>query len=358
MRGCSLDTIRRYAVALAVAGSAIALSHAIWPVMEPNRSPLFLAAVAISAWYGGAGPGLLTTASALLGKMYYVMPPRGSLRIEAVDAVQLLVFAMVAVLISSLTGALRRAEAANRALAGQERAARAQAEAATRAREVFLAKIAHELRTPIQAVSSWTRLLARVRGDDRLFDEARQALEGSVRAQGRLIDDLLAVSRIIAGKVDLRLEPLALSTIAEAAVRTATAATARPHAPVRLVAPSEPTTVLGDRVRLEQVVTNLVSNALKFTPAEGRVTVAVQCVGARGRILVADTGCGIAADTLPHVFDEFWQSSGAARPSGAGLGLGLAIVRHLVELHGGSVRAESAGEGHGATFVVELPLAR
>jgi signal transduction histidine kinase len=105
-------------------------------------------------------------------------------------------------------------------------------------------------------------------------------------------------------------------------------------------------------------VTNLVSNALKFTPAEGRVTVAVQCVGAHGRILVADTGCGIAADTLPHVFDEFWQSSGAARPSSAGLGLGLAIVRHLVELHGGSVRAESAGEGHGATFVVELPLAR
>ena len=349
--------VRAYALAALAAAAALGGSRLLWPLVDPTGSPLFLAAVVVSTWYGGLGPGLFTTAIAVLTKMYFVVPPRGSFQIdEPAGILQVTVFAGVAVLISFLTGALRRAEAANRALASEERAARADAEAANRAKDVFLAKISHELRTPLQATSSWAHVLARRGPDDPRFAEALTALHRGIAAQSRLIDDLLAASKIVAGKMRLDVEPVVLGPLIDAAVEVATAAAPLPQPAVGVAVDPAIGPVLGDRVRLEQIVCNLLSNALKFTPPEGSVRVRVEQDGVAARIVVADTGCGIRPEMLPRLFEEFWQAA-TAGPSG-GLGLGLSIVRHLVELHGGSVSVESAGPGRGTAFVVTLPLVR
>lgn len=351
--------MRAYAAAVAAAAAALLVSRLIWPLIDPSGSPLFLAAVVVSAWYGGLGPGLVTTGIAVLAKLYFFMPPTGSLLVDDVATVlYLVVFVLVAVLISSLTGALRRAEAANRALAAQERAARAAAEAANRAKDVFLAKISHELRTPLQAISSWAHLLGRARHDDGVFANALAALHRGITAQSHLIDDLLAASRIIAGKMRLDIERVMLDPVIDAAVGTVTAAAAPPHPSIHVAGDPSAGPVLGDRARLEQIVCNLLSNALKVTPPEGRVDVRLEHEDETARIVVADTGRGIPSEMLPRLFEEFWQAHPEGPRSPDGLGLGLAIVRHLVQLHGGTVHAESAGPGHGATFVVEFPLAR
>lgn len=357
----SPSRVRDYAVAAGAAAAALLASHFVWPLIEPDRSslPLFLAAVMVSAWYGGFGPGVFTTAIAVVTKTYFIMPPTGSFDIEDLaTAFYILVFVLVAVLISSLTGALRRADAANRVLAAQERAARAEAEAANRAKDVFLAKISHELRTPLQATSSWAHALGRSRHDERAFTETVAALHRSIARQSYLIDDLLTASQIIAGKMRLDMEPVMLGPVIEAAVRTVTAAVPAPHAPVRVAADPSVGPVVGDRARLEQIVCNLLSNALKFTPSDGRVEVRLGHDGRAARLAIADTGRGIPAQMLSRLFDEFWQADTPERDAPVGLGLGLAIVRQLVLMHGGAVRAESPGPGHGTTFVVELPLAQ
>ncbi|HXH82468.1 MAG TPA: HAMP domain-containing sensor histidine kinase [Candidatus Tectomicrobia bacterium] len=347
--------LRVHLVAVGLAVVAMLLGRLIWPLIDASESPLFLAAVVVSAWYGGLAAGLVTTAVAVPLKLYFVLPPTGTVDVD--DIVTLLVFVLLAVIVGSLTGALRRAEAANRALADEERAARAEAEAANRAKDVFLAKISHELRAPLQATSGWAHLLDRVRGDEERFAAALAALHRGIAAQVCLLDDLLAASRIIAGKMRLDLGPVALAEAVESAVRTACAAAPQPQPPVRAVVADPHVIVRGDRARLEQVVVNLVGNALKFTPPEGRVEVRLERGEGMGRLVVTDTGRGIAPSMLPHLFDEFAQATDDPSGLPGGLGLGLAIVRQLVHLHGGTVRAESEGPGRGATFTVELPLA-
>jgi signal transduction histidine kinase len=348
--------IRASCIGGVAAGSAVLLTYMVSPMIDPVRSPLLLAAVVVSAWYGGLGAGLVTSAIAGLTKMYFILPPLGFRIDEITDFLHLLVFALVAVLISTLTGALKRADAVKRVLIANEQAARAEAEAANRAKDVFLAKISHELRTPLQAASSCAHVLADVRHDDRAFATALARLHRGLTAQSHLIDDLLAASRIIGGKMRLTTEPVMLAPIIEAAAETAKAAARHPHPFLSVDVDPSAGPVLGDRARLEQVVCNLVSNALKFTPADGRIDIRLARAGDRARIVVADTGRGIPAETLSHVFDEFWQARGADAGSPAGLGLGLAIARQLVEMHGGTIHADSKGAGLGATFVVELPL--
>jgi signal transduction histidine kinase len=350
--------IRTYYVAVAAPCAALVLTYIVSPVIEPVRSPLLLAAVVFSAWYGGLGAGLVTSAIAVFTKMYFILPPRG-FRIDDIgDFLYLLVFILVAVLVSALTGALRQADAAKRLLIANESAARAEAEAANRAKNVFLAKASHELRTPLQAASSWAHVLRSVRHDDHAFANALARLHRSLAAQSHLIDDLLAASRIIAGKMSLAAEPVMLAAVIEAAVETAKAAALHSQPLISIDVDPFVGPVLGDSARLEQVVCNLLSNALKFTPAEGRIDIRLERDGDTARIVVADTGRGIPAEMLSRLFDEFWQARSAESGSPVGLGLGLAIVRQLVEMHGGTVHAESDGVGRGATFVVELPLAR
>jgi signal transduction histidine kinase/CheY-like chemotaxis protein len=237
------------------------------------------------------------------------------------------------------------------------RVARQAAEMASRSKDEFLAVLSHELRTPLNAVYGWARMMqaGQLSGDD-----SRRALDAIVRnanAQVQLIDDLLDVSRVIAGKLRLDVQAVDLKSVVEYALDAIRPAAEAKRIRLQAVLDPRAGPTTGDPARLQQVVWNLLMNAVKFTDKGGRVQVHLQRVNSHVEIVVSDTGEGIAPELLPFVFDRFRQAdSSSMRPHG-GLGLGLALVKHLVELHGGSVIAQSGGEGKGATFVVKLPLA-
>ncbi len=255
-------------------------------------------------------------------------------------------------------------EIRNREWAEQERArllvlekgARRQAEEANRMKDEFLATLSHELRTPLNAILGWIQVLRAGKLDETAAARAMETIERNARVQAQLIADLLDVSRIITGKLRLDFRPVELHRIIDAALETVRpAADAKGiHLAVSLGRMGSP--ALGDSDRLQQVVWNLLSNAVKFTPRGGRVEVALQELGASAVIRVTDSGIGIREDFLPFVFDRFRQAESTSTRSHGGLGLGLSIVRHLIELHGGMVEVDSPGEGLGATFTVRLPL--
>jgi PAS domain S-box-containing protein len=237
-----------------------------------------------------------------------------------------------------------------------ERAKRA-AEAASQAKEEFLAVLSHELRTPLNAVYGWARML---RSGQLPAEAAERALDVIVRnadAQVRLIDDLLDVSRIIAGKMRLDVRPVDLEAVIRAAIDSVRPAADSKKIRLQCVLDPRAVGITGDPDRLQQVVWNLLINAVKFTPKSGRVQVHLQRTNSHVEIVVSDTGQGITEEQLPHLFERFHQGDSTSTRSHTGLGLGLALVRHLVELHGGQVTAQSPGEGRGATFTVELPVA-
>jgi len=250
-------------------------------------------------------------------------------------------------------------EAANRAkddLLVREQAARADAEAANRMKDEFLATLSHELRTPLNAILGWAQLLRTRKFDPDTMNRALETIERNARSQTQLVGDILDVSRIIRGKVRLNIRPVTLIPMIEAALDSV-----RPAAEAKLIELQsiyDPAiqTISGDPERIQQVIWNLLSNAIKFTPQNGRVEVQLSQGNCTVSIRVSDTGRGINPKFLPHVFDRFRQADSSITRAHGGLGLGLAIVRHLVELHGGTVQAESDGEGQGATFTVTLPL--
>jgi len=244
----------------------------------------------------------------------------------------------------------------NARLLATQHAALGEAERANRAKDEFLATLSHELRTPLTAMLGWVRMLRSGRLNGEQTNAALEVIERNTRLQAQLINDLLDVSRIVAGKLQLDLRPLELVSVVEEALASVKSdADAKGLVIEASINPSAGP-VLGDRVRLQQIVVNLLSNALKFTPSEGRISVLLDRVGATARIQVTDTGIGIEPSLVPHVFNRFLQGDSTSSRKHGGLGLGLAIVRHLAELHGGSVRAESAGPGLGATFTLELPI--
>jgi two-component system CheB/CheR fusion protein len=235
------------------------------------------------------------------------------------------------------------------------REARDMAEEANHAKDLFLAMVSHELRTPLNAVLAWAELLRSDKLERVELLEAADAIERSGRAQGALINDLLDVSRIVAGKMELDTHCLDLASVVTDVVKTA-----QPDAKAKRVCLGESIEsslppILGDSRRIEQIVWNLLSNAIKFTPAGGRVDVILRSAGAWVETVVRDTGVGISASFLPHVFDRFKQEETTKAHRRGGLGLGMAIVRNLVELHGGTVGVESAGQDQGSTFTVRLP---
>jgi len=249
----------------------------------------------------------------------------------------------------------KRAEGAYARLVVEERQAREEAQAANRAKDEFLATLSHELRTPLNAMIGWTRML---RTRNLAPDKAQKALETierNARAQAELIEDILDVSRIITGKLRIEIRPVDLPSIVDAAIESV-----RPAADAKGITLGRdmaevPARFAADPARLQQVIWNLLSNAIKFTPSGGTVDVRVEEADGEIIIRVADTGRGIHPDFKPYVFDRFRQLDSSSKRAHGGLGLGLAIVRHLVELHGGTVGCESAGEGQGATFIVRLP---
>lgn len=271
----------------------------------------------------------------------------------------------VITLVSSIQSALRarrRQYQVREHLAAEKRAqeeaeeARRQAEAANRAKDVFLATLSHELRTPLTAVLGWARILRTMKIDEEMTHRGLQIIERNAVSQNQLIQDLLDVSRIITGKLRLDVRQVELVSIIEAALDSVHQAIEAKTIELDVDFDAESSMVRGDPDRLQQVVWNLLSNAIKFTSRGGSIGVKLKRQGSDVQIKVSDTGQGISPDFLPHVFERFRQEDGSTTRAHGGLGLGLAVVRHLVEQHGGTVSAESAGEQLGSTFTVNLPV--
>jgi len=248
---------------------------------------------------------------------------------------------------------LRAHEAEREALLAEARDARADAEAANRAKDEFLATLSHELRTPLNAMMGWVRMLRSGRLTPERATHAIEVIDRNTALQAQLINDLLDISRIVAGKLRLDRRPTDVRIAVREAVEQLRNVAEDKGVGLEIALPPSPVTVDGDSARLVQVVGNLLSNAIKFTPAGGRVAIRVEERDTDVVLVVTDTGRGIPADVLPHVFERFRQAEGGI--AFRGLGLGLAIVRNLVELHGGQVDVASEGEGRGARFVVTLP---
>jgi two-component system, chemotaxis family, CheB/CheR fusion protein len=253
---------------------------------------------------------------------------------------------------------LKQAEQGREALLALEHDARKRAEAADHLKDEFVATVSHELRGPLTVISGWVNvLLAAGKGlDPATLGKALAAIGRGVSAQGRLISDLLDHSRIVTGKVEISRTPIDLLVVAEAALVSVRAAAEAKDIHLELSGDPATSVVLGDADRMQQVLWNLFLNAVKFTPRGGNVWIAVGRVGNQVHITVRDTGQGIPGEFLPHVFERFRQAEGSSSRTQPGLGLGLTLVRELVELHGGTVRADSAGKSQGATFTVILPI--
>jgi CheY-like chemotaxis protein/nitrogen-specific signal transduction histidine kinase len=237
----------------------------------------------------------------------------------------------------------------------RERAARADAEKANRLKDEFLATLSHELRTPLNAVIGWSRILKAGRLDNESSVHAIEVIERNAWAQKQIIEDILDVSRVITGKLQLHLGPVDLISVVNAALDAVRPALEAKEIRIETKFQEDLRVIAGDADRLQQVVWNLLSNASKFTPVGGTVGIRINQDETYVQIQVRDTGPGIAADFLPHVFERFRQADGSTTRTHGGLGLGLAIVRHLVELHGGVIAAENETSGTGAVFTVRLP---
>jgi PAS domain S-box-containing protein len=254
--------------------------------------------------------------------------------------------------------ARKLAEEERAALLVRERDARKEAEEADRLKDEFLATLSHELRTPLTSILGWALMIRNRDIEEENIDRAIETIERNARSQARLIDDLLDVSRIITGNLRLDVRPIDMAPILESAHDALRPTAEAKGVTVKTEFDPDCCLVKGDPNRLRQVIWNLLLNAIKFTPRGGNVSVRLEGVGSSARLTVRDTGEGITPEFLPYVFHRFRQAEGSISRRQGGLGLGLAVVRHLVELHGGSVSAESEGPGRGATFTVELPLAK
>ncbi len=241
-------------------------------------------------------------------------------------------------------------------LLDSERAARSQAERLGHMKDEFLATLSHELRTPLNAIQGWAMLLRQkhVSAEDRV--RGLEAIERNVRTQVQIVSDLLDMSRIISGKIHLDVQPLQLHEIVTTALEAVGQSAQTKNLRITRVLDSSTGMVRGDPHRLQQVLWNLLTNAVKFTPKGGRIHVVMERVNSHVEIAVEDTGIGISPEFLPHVFDRFRQANAGTTREYGGLGLGLSIVKNLVELHGGSVRVKSPGENQGSTFIISLPV--
>lgn len=238
----------------------------------------------------------------------------------------------------------------------KEQAARTEAEAANKAKDQFLSVLSHELRTPLNSIIGWIALLRSGKLDQSMTQTAFESIERSSKAQTRLVEDLLDVSRMLAGKLSIERTAVELNFVAQTVVDRIRPAIQEKQIALEVRYYPTPIHISGDSIRLEQILTNLLENALKFTPNDGKVTLSLAKADSKAEIIVKDTGIGIPPEALPHIFENFRQADSSHTRRHGGLGLGLAIVRYMVEAHGGKVEASSKGKDQGATFTVEFPL--
>jgi signal transduction histidine kinase len=341
----------RYALAVATVGAAATLTRLLIHWGDPGLSPLFFAAVFVSAWYGGIGPGLLATALAGVATAWLLLHPHNlSLVATQEHVLRLLVFTFVSIVTGALHTATRRASEANAR-------ARAAAESASRAKTQFLAMVSHELRTPLSPVAIAAELLET---DPALPEKLKpdvRTIRRHVELEMRIIDDLVDLTLISSGKMSLKTEPLDVHEPLRAALRVCEPDARDKRLTLTTKLDATRSTLTGDGVRLQQVFWNLLRNAIKFTPEGGQITVTTADAAAgRVQIDVADTGIGIDPQKLPVIFDAFEQGGEDIQVRFGGLGLGLAICQALVQAHGGTINVHSAGKNQGATFTVTLPL--
>ena len=384
------SALLRYSLAAAAVAAALLVRWLLLPLFGGSVPFMFFfPAIMFAGWLGGLGPGLLATGLSGLGASYFLFLPQVPLASRlSTRAFQLLVFLAIGLLITLLNERLhvawRRAadigeenrrqaeallQARESALEGEKERtallsatelARLEAEAASRSKDEFLAIVSHELRTPLNAILGWAQLLLTDRLESAKRQRGLETISRNARLQAQLIDDLLDVSRITSGKIRLDLAPVDLAMVIDAALAAIQPAAEAKQIRLRKVLDPLAGSVAGDAARLQQVVWNLLSNAVKFTPDHGTVQVRLERAGSHlehVEITVADNGPGIPPDFLPHAFDLFRQHDSSTTRRQGGLGLGLAIVRQLVELQGGSVEVKSPGEGgRGSAFVVRLPV--
>jgi signal transduction histidine kinase/ActR/RegA family two-component response regulator len=371
--------LARYTVAVLSSACAAGGGAALQSLFG-YRFPLitFYPAIMVSAWFGGLWPGIAATlvSSVLVG--YLWLAPLRAANVGTVgDSVALLLFVGIGLAISACSESMHRSAAREHAareraeqreqalqeselrlrtaLAGAQ-AARASAEEANRLKDQFVATVSHELRTPLNALLGWADMLKSNMLEDGRRERAIEAIHANARRQARLVDDLLDIARMMSGKLQLRRAGVNLDDAVRAAVDVVQPAADAKRIELTVAIPGPLPPLHADAMRLQQAVWNLLSNAIKFTPDHGVIHIAVQKVGGNIEIVVTDTGQGIQSELLRSIFDPFRQGDTSTTRATGGLGLGLSIVKYVVEAHGGTVNAESPGEGRGATFKVRLPV--
>ena len=352
--------LRRYLLSILTVGAAVLVTAPFHAVADIDM-PLLVLAVLVSAWYGGAGPGMAAAALAVLAADYFFIEPLHSIELNVAFLERSIAFGLIFAVVIWFANVRKRAEQSLRVqterLREQTRsleAARAELKQADRMKDEFLAVLSHELRNPLGAIRNGVYLLREGRAAD--TRHIHEMIERQLRQLLRMMEDLLEVSRITSGKVVLKQESVELSSMVRDAVDSSrTSIDAMDHH-LDIHLPEGPVTIRGDRVRLAQVLSNLLSNAAKFTPRGGEIDLDAATENGSVVIRVRDNGIGIPPEMVDRVFEMFTQGDRSAARQHGGLGIGLSLVRGLVEAHGGTVRAMSEGPGTGSEIEVRLPV--
>jgi len=350
----TLPASLRFAIALGAVAVVYIADHTFGTVIDDGSHFLLLGtAVMASAWFAGTGPALAATvAGALLGAWDSSHSPLD----QRAAQTHLAMFVVQGLLLTALVSELRAARRTAEQQARDAHEARRESEAANRMKDEFLATISHELRTPLNAVLGWVYLLRTGKLDQPTWGRGLESIERNIRLQAQLTADLLDVSKALTGSLRLETRPASMSEIVrEAAMGIAPAAQAK-EVHLKTTVPEHPVVVLGDPTRLRQIVWHLVANAIKFTPRTGVVGVDVRTTPEHMILTVTDSGPGITPQFLPRIFDRFTQEDPSPTRTAGGLGVGLALVRELVELHGGEIQASNRDDRTGAIFTVRLPV--
>lgn len=343
----------RFAIALASVSVVFAIDAvSAAPVDEASKFLLLGTAVLASAWFAGTGPALAAT---VLGAVLGTLEATGQPWLDAFVATHSALFVVQGLLLTAVVAELRAARRTSEQQALAAQAARHEGEAANRMKDEFLATISHELRTPLNAVLGWLHLLRTGKLDRETSTRGLEVIERNVKLQAQLTRDLLDASKALTGELQLECHPTTVGEAARHATAAAESAARAKGVEVDLVLPPDPVVVLGDPTRLRQIAWHLLSNAIKFTPRGGTVNLSLTLERGEATLTVSDSGSGIAPEFLPRIFDRFTQADSSLTRVAGGLGVGLALVRQLVELHGGSIEARNRVGHAGAEFTVRLP---
>jgi signal transduction histidine kinase len=348
----SLTPFLRFAIALAAVALVFAACWAAGDMIDDGSRFLLLGtAVMACAWFGGTGPALAGT---VLGALLGAYEGRHSATVA--EPMHLALFVVQGLLLTVVVSELRAARRNAEQQASAAQAARREGEAANRMKDEFLATVSHELRTPLNAVLGWVHLLRTGKLDEATAARGLESIERNARLQAQLTGDLLDVSKALTGQLQLDPHPTALGDAVQQALNAAEAAVRAKDVVLTVSLPDNPVVVLGDQMRLRQIAWHLLANAIKFTPRGGTVALTLEAEGGHARLVVRDSGRGIDPQFLPRIFDRFSQADPSPTRAAGGLGVGLALVRELVELHGGEIEARNAATGPGAIFTAMFPL--